>query len=120
VVEVAGEKNSTLVMPVPVELLRFFEKMAPGPTHPEHEAPREIEDYGDAEVAAAEAAISNASVPELSDSSVPPVPEVEAGSQVTQEIRQVTAPGLADAELAEAELADADRAGADLAGKDKA
>src|ERR1700727_788055 len=29
VVEVAGEKNSTLVMPVPVELLRFFDKMAP-------------------------------------------------------------------------------------------
>jgi hypothetical protein len=29
VVEVAGERNSTLVMPVPVELLRFFEKMAP-------------------------------------------------------------------------------------------
>ena len=29
VVEVAGEKNSTLVMPVPVELLRFFEKAAP-------------------------------------------------------------------------------------------
>ena len=34
VVEVAGEKNSTLVMPVPVELLRFFEKMAPGPSRP--------------------------------------------------------------------------------------
>ena len=58
VVEVAGEKNSTLVMPVPVELLRFFEKMAPGPADPEHAAPREIEDFGDAEVAAAEAAIS--------------------------------------------------------------
>ena len=29
VVEVAGEQNSTLVMPVPVELLRFFEKMTP-------------------------------------------------------------------------------------------
>ena len=29
VVEVAGEKNSTLVMPVPVELLRFFDR-APG------------------------------------------------------------------------------------------
>ena len=28
VVEVAGEQNSTLVMPVPVELLRFFEKNA--------------------------------------------------------------------------------------------
>ena len=30
VVEVAAEKNSTLVMPFPVELLRFFEK-ATGP-----------------------------------------------------------------------------------------
>ena len=39
VVEVAGEKNSTLVMPVPVELLRFFEKMAPGPAHPEPTRP---------------------------------------------------------------------------------
>ena len=29
VVEVAGERNSTLVMPVPVELLRFFDKMTP-------------------------------------------------------------------------------------------
>src|SRR5438552_13027190 len=69
VVEVAGEKNSTLVMPVPVELLRFFEKMAPGPAHPEHEPPAEIEDLGDAEVAAAEAAISNVKVPELEESS---------------------------------------------------
>jgi len=30
VVEVAGERNSTLVMPVPVELLRFFEKRRGG------------------------------------------------------------------------------------------
>jgi regulator of protease activity HflC (stomatin/prohibitin superfamily) len=29
VVEVAAEKNSTLVMPVPVELLRFFDRAAP-------------------------------------------------------------------------------------------
>jgi regulator of protease activity HflC (stomatin/prohibitin superfamily) len=29
VVEVAAEKNSTLVMPVPVELLRFFDRIAP-------------------------------------------------------------------------------------------
>jgi regulator of protease activity HflC (stomatin/prohibitin superfamily) len=28
VVEVAGEKNSTLVMPIPVELLRFFDRAA--------------------------------------------------------------------------------------------
>src|SRR5580693_3976806 len=29
VVEVAAEKNSTLVMPIPVELLRFFDRMTP-------------------------------------------------------------------------------------------
>jgi hypothetical protein len=29
VVEVAAEKNSTLVMPVPVELLRFFDRVGP-------------------------------------------------------------------------------------------
>ena len=31
VVEVAAERNSTLVMPVPVELLRFFDRAAPAP-----------------------------------------------------------------------------------------
>ncbi|HEY7325304.1 MAG TPA: SPFH domain-containing protein [Streptosporangiaceae bacterium] len=30
VVEVAAERNSTLVMPLPVELLRFFERFTPG------------------------------------------------------------------------------------------
>jgi regulator of protease activity HflC (stomatin/prohibitin superfamily) len=103
VVEVAGEKNSTLVMPVPVELLRFFEKMAPGPADPEHSAPREIEDYGDAEVAAAEAAISSTHVPQLEQPPIPPVPEVE--DAVAPEVREVTAPDLA---------------APDLAGKDKA
>jgi regulator of protease activity HflC (stomatin/prohibitin superfamily) len=38
VVEVAAEKNSTLVMPVPVELLRFFDRMAPTADHAEPEA----------------------------------------------------------------------------------
>ena len=33
VVEVAAEKNSTLVMPVPVELLRFFDRAAPAAGH---------------------------------------------------------------------------------------
>src|SRR6201993_1724440 len=87
VVEVAGEKNSTLVMPVPVELLRFFEKMAPGqpaPTGSTALADAEAEDLGDAEVAAAEAAISHtavpptAAVPALGDAEVPPVPAVPA------------------------------------------
>jgi regulator of protease activity HflC (stomatin/prohibitin superfamily) len=35
VVEVAAEKNSTLVMPVPVELLRFFDRAAPPPSQAE-------------------------------------------------------------------------------------
>src|SRR5437764_4475588 len=98
VVEVAGEKNSTLVMPVPVELLRFFEKMAPGPAHPEHEPPAEIEDLGDAEVAAAEAAISNTKAPELEQPPIPPVPEVE--NAVTPEAVEVTAPDLAGQDAA--------------------
>jgi regulator of protease activity HflC (stomatin/prohibitin superfamily) len=79
VVEVAGEKNSTLVMPVPVELLRFFEKMAPGqaaPTGSTALADAEAEDLGDAEVAAAEAAISHTSAPALGEAVVPPVPPV--------------------------------------------
>jgi regulator of protease activity HflC (stomatin/prohibitin superfamily) len=79
VVEVAGEKNSTLVMPVPVELLRFFEKMAPGPVAPTGStalADAEALDLGDAEVAAAEAAIAHTGTPELGAAAVPEVPEV--------------------------------------------
>ena len=76
VVEVAGEKNSTLVMPVPVELLRFFEKNAPPP---EGEARPLPEDLGDAEVEAAEAAIEHTpGAPALESEKIPPVPEVEA------------------------------------------
>jgi hypothetical protein len=105
---VAGEKNSTLVMPVPVELLRFFEKMAPGPAHPEHEPPEEIEDLGDAEVAAAEAAITNAKVPELEEASIPLAPEVEEA--MPPEVREVTAPDLAAPDMASQDAAAKDRA----------
>jgi regulator of protease activity HflC (stomatin/prohibitin superfamily) len=98
VVEVAGERNSTLVMPIPVELLRFFEKMAPGPAAPAPEPVGELDDLGDAEVAAAEAAISNVHVPELEESSIPPVAEVENGT--APEVQQVTAPDVAAADEA--------------------
>jgi regulator of protease activity HflC (stomatin/prohibitin superfamily) len=86
VVEVAAEKNSTLVMPVPVELLRFFERMAPGEAAPtgstaladaEAEDQR-VKDLGDAEVAAAEAAIAHTSVPP-----VPSIPELAPADEVT-------------------------------------
>jgi regulator of protease activity HflC (stomatin/prohibitin superfamily) len=77
VVEVASERNSTLVMPVPVELLRFFEKAAGGTPHP-------IEDTGDREVQQAEAAIAHEGLPELgeaapaaADPEVPPLPEAD-------------------------------------------
>ena len=89
VVEVAGEKNSTLVMPVPVELLRFFEKMAPGPAAPTGStalADAEAQDLGDAEVAQAEAAIAHTSTPALGEAEVPPVPEVGAAAEDAPEL----------------------------------
>jgi hypothetical protein len=49
VAEVAAEKNSTLVMPAPVELLRFFEKMAPAA--PAAGPSASLADFGDAEAA---------------------------------------------------------------------
>jgi regulator of protease activity HflC (stomatin/prohibitin superfamily) len=121
VVEVAGEKNSTLVMPVPVELLRFFEKMAPGPSHPEHEHEplEEIEDLGDAEVAAAEAAISSTHVPELTEASIPAAPEVE--NAVTPEVENAVTPEVENAVTPEVrEVAAPDLAAPDLAARDKA
>jgi regulator of protease activity HflC (stomatin/prohibitin superfamily) len=101
VVEVAAEKNSTLVMPIPVELLRFFDRVAPGVAESQGVAPPPT-DTGDAELAAAEAAaevggaeempgiadaplseianaplpeIPEAPVPELDEAAIPPVPE---------------------------------------------
>jgi len=74
VVEVAGERNSTLVMPVPVELLRFFDKMAPAPTGP---AAPEREDIGDEEVAEAEAKLEGVAAP-VEIPEVPPIPELDA------------------------------------------
>src|SRR6201997_4979738 len=57
VVEVAGEKNSTLVMPVPVELLRFFEKFTPatpaGDSKPAEDSPS-LADFSDQEATGAE------------------------------------------------------------------
>jgi len=77
VVEVAAERNSTLVMPVPVELLRFFDRMAPGQGQGQPAPP--LEDTGDAEVAEAEAEAEiggSAVVPELGAPEIPPVPEI--------------------------------------------
>jgi regulator of protease activity HflC (stomatin/prohibitin superfamily) len=71
VVEVASERNSTLVMPVPVELLRFFEKMTPA--GPDAGLSRSLADFGDAEVAEAEAAIEGHAPAAGSPEAMPPV-----------------------------------------------
>ncbi len=80
VVEVAAERNSTLVMPVPVELLRFFEKVTPA--GPAAGPSASLADFGDAEVAEAGAAIEG-HPPAAGPGAIPPVeaiaiPPVEA------------------------------------------
>jgi regulator of protease activity HflC (stomatin/prohibitin superfamily) len=92
VVEVAGEKNSTLVMPVPVELLRFFDKMTPA--GPAAGPSASLADFGDAEVAEAEAAIGGhlpaAEPPEV----IPPVEPTAIPSAETIGIPPVQAPEI--------------------------
>jgi SPFH domain / Band 7 family len=83
VVEVAAEKNSTLVMPVPVELLRFFDRLtppAPAGAGKTAEDPASLADFGDEDMPAAEAAITSGAPLEIPE--VSPVPElpVQAGN----------------------------------------
>jgi len=75
VVEVAAEKNSTLVMPVPVELLRFFDKFtppAPGGDRKSAADSASLADFGD--VDAAEAEIDSGAALEIPE--VLPIPEL--------------------------------------------
>src|SRR6266481_7358352 len=76
VVEVAGEKNSTLVMPVPVELLRFFDKLTPPVPAGEPKSAADsasLADFGNEDVAREEAEIESGEPLEILE--VPPVPE---------------------------------------------
>jgi regulator of protease activity HflC (stomatin/prohibitin superfamily) len=88
VVEVASERNSTLVMPVPVELLRFFEKMTP--VAPAAGPSASLADFGDAEagavVEAHPAAAGPATIPPAELTPIPPVETVS--------IPPVQAPGI--------------------------
>jgi regulator of protease activity HflC (stomatin/prohibitin superfamily) len=69
-------QNSTLAMPIPVELLRFFEKMTP--TGPSAEVPPSLADFGDAERAMARTAIGDVA-PGPEPEAIPPVqpPDIE-------------------------------------------
>jgi regulator of protease activity HflC (stomatin/prohibitin superfamily) len=78
VVEVAAEKNSTLVMPFPVEMLRFFDRAAGGDQTPREGNPRtnlaERLAKAEEELAKADEPTSIASADD-----VPPVPGLEPG-----------------------------------------
>jgi regulator of protease activity HflC (stomatin/prohibitin superfamily) len=75
VVEVAGEKNSTLVMPVPVELLRFFDKLTPPAPAGEPKSAADsasLADFGNEDVAKEEAEIQSGAPLEIPEA--PPIP----------------------------------------------
>jgi regulator of protease activity HflC (stomatin/prohibitin superfamily) len=75
VVEVAAEKNSTLVMPVPVELLRFFERMTPPAPAGDRQSAADsasLADFGNEDVAKEEAEIESGAPLEIP--AVPPIP----------------------------------------------
>jgi regulator of protease activity HflC (stomatin/prohibitin superfamily) len=77
VVEVAAEKNSTLVMPVPVELLRFFDRLTPSAPAGDRKSAEDsasLADFGDEDVAAAEAEIADGAPLEIPE--VPPIPQL--------------------------------------------
>ena len=89
VVEVAGEKNSTLVMPVPVELLRFFEKMTPA--GPAAGPSASLADFGDAEagadVEAHPAAAGPGAIPPVEPTAIPLVETISIPPVQAPEIK---------------------------------
>jgi len=113
VVEVAGERNSTLVMPIPVELLRFFDKFTPSNSgsqggRPQDDADSEsMADFSDAalENTAATPAIGSAPEVPLEIPDVPAIPELspeEKGEVGTaHHIRETSGQGSSPSEPAE-------------------
>jgi regulator of protease activity HflC (stomatin/prohibitin superfamily) len=96
VVEVAAEKNSTLVMPVPVELLRFFDKLTPPPPAGNGKSAADsasLADFGDEDVATEEAAIESGAP--LHIPQVPPIPTLplQAGNGKTAATTTAPQPG---------------------------
>jgi regulator of protease activity HflC (stomatin/prohibitin superfamily) len=108
VVEVAAERNSTLVMPIPVELLRFFDKFTPSGGQADTRSAADsasMADFGDAAVAAAEAEAEIGGVPTgpLEIPEVPAIPELspaEKGDIGATETATTRAPAAPAAEPA--------------------
>jgi regulator of protease activity HflC (stomatin/prohibitin superfamily) len=79
VVEVAAERNSTLVMPVPVELLRFFDKFTPTAPPGQGES-GSLADFGDDDVEKEEQQIESGAPLEIPEvPSIPELPEADKG-----------------------------------------
>jgi regulator of protease activity HflC (stomatin/prohibitin superfamily) len=78
VVEVAAEKNSTLVMPVPVELLRFFDKFTPPSSSGGGES-ASLADFGGENPEQAEQEIESGAPLEIPE--VPSIPELPEGDK---------------------------------------
>src|SRR6202161_423201 len=77
VVEVAAEKNSTLVMPVPVELLRFFDRLTPQAPADDRKPAAEsasLADFSEETAAETEAGITSGAPLEIPE--VPPIPQL--------------------------------------------
>jgi regulator of protease activity HflC (stomatin/prohibitin superfamily) len=77
VVEVAAEKNSTLVMPVPVELLRFFDKLTPSAPAGDRKSAEDsasLADFSDQVAVTAEAEIPSGALLEIPE--VPRIPQL--------------------------------------------
>jgi regulator of protease activity HflC (stomatin/prohibitin superfamily) len=78
VVEVAAERNSTLVMPVPVELLRFFDKFSPT-TGEGGGGGASLADFS--ETVRAAGGLSSGEDPSLEIPEVPEIPELSAAEK---------------------------------------
>jgi hypothetical protein len=80
VVEVAAERNSTLVMPVPVELLRFFDKFTPPTPQAEGGESASLADFGGEDVEKEEKEIESGTPLEIPEvPSIPELPGADAG-----------------------------------------
>jgi regulator of protease activity HflC (stomatin/prohibitin superfamily) len=91
VVEVAAEKNSTLVMPVPVELLRFFEKFTPATPGGDRKSAEDSVSLGDfsSEDAAPPAGITSEAPLEIPKvPATPQLPIQEGNGKVAAAVRQ--------------------------------
>jgi regulator of protease activity HflC (stomatin/prohibitin superfamily) len=116
VVEVAAERNSTLVMPIPVELLRFFDKFTPVSAGGTGSPQESMGDFSEAEVALPEKPVEQLAEPATDPLEIPDVPAIPELSPAEKGERAAPGSPLAEPELARTDApADAPEGGATAA-----